>query len=438
MRKGKILIVGLICFSILIFSGVGTAQKKLEVWTYGGRLVKMWRMFAPEYTKLHPDVKIDVIHMASHSLIDKLTICFQTGIGAPDIADVEPNGMWLIGPKEKIPLLDLTPYIKEQNLDADFPGVWKKGMKDGRYYYAQGEINATFLSYRKDIFEQAGLPSEPEEVEKYISTWDKFIEVGKKLTKDLDRDGIIDRYMLEIDATTSYAYLDRIQWFSQLGGSYFKKDGSQNINSPESIKALQFEKDLITKYKIAKDPGVYVKDAARFTSMNKGHVVAVVNFGWYQSWIEDHCPGLEGRWGSVLLPAFEEGGRRSAAFPVGLGVIIPKQTKYPDLAWDFLYFTYYKPENRLRTYKENVWNTLPPIKSILEKPAFHTYSSYWDQKIGELQLRALEKYPPQYSSPWLKTAMELVSEAIYEAVHGGKTPKEALDAAASKLERIMR
>ena len=37
------------------------------------------------------------------------------------------------------------------------------------------------MFYRRDIFEKAGLPTDPAEVAKLLSTWESYIETGKKV-----------------------------------------------------------------------------------------------------------------------------------------------------------------------------------------------------------------------------------------------------------------
>ncbi len=48
------------------------------------------------------------------------------------------------------------------------------------------------LAYRKDLLDSLGVDASQ------LDTWDKFVEVGRRLSKDLNGDGIIDRYMIDL------------------------------------------------------------------------------------------------------------------------------------------------------------------------------------------------------------------------------------------------
>ena len=48
------------------------------------------------------------------------------------------------------------------------------------------DTGPTGLYYRSDLFDEAGLPSEPEEVAESIRTWDALLELGAKLRADSD------------------------------------------------------------------------------------------------------------------------------------------------------------------------------------------------------------------------------------------------------------
>lgn len=52
---------------------------------------------------------------------------------------------------------------------------------DGKQLGIPSDIGPTALFYRADIFEQAKLPSDPDQVATQMTTWDAFIEFGTKL-----------------------------------------------------------------------------------------------------------------------------------------------------------------------------------------------------------------------------------------------------------------
>jgi len=107
--------------------------------------------------------------------------------------------------------------------------------------YETGSSIAIF--YNKQVFKEAGLdPELPYIMQREGTwTWDNFFEICKILTRDIDNDGIIDRYAMCVTpfpdfidgliASNNANYIDR----DAVSGKY-----AIGINKPEFIEALQF------------------------------------------------------------------------------------------------------------------------------------------------------------------------------------------------------
>jgi multiple sugar transport system substrate-binding protein len=77
------------------------------------------------------------------------------------------------------------------------------------------------LYYNKDMFKAANVAEPTNDW-----TWDNFIEVGQKLTKDGKWGALLNNLPLPM---MLWAY----------GGDVFDKDGKITLNSPESLKGLE-------------------------------------------------------------------------------------------------------------------------------------------------------------------------------------------------------
>ena len=76
-------------------------------------------------------------------------------------------------------------------------------------------------------------------------TWDRFLEVAKKLAKDINGDGSLDQW----GCATSMWWEDYV-W--QSGGEIVSADGNKCLlDRPEAYKGLQFMSDLINRYHVA-------------------------------------------------------------------------------------------------------------------------------------------------------------------------------------------
>ena len=106
-----------------------------------------------------------------------------------------------------------------------------------------GSLHGAVIFYNKRLFREAGLdPDLPYNLQRDGQwTWDRFLEVSKQLTRDIDNDGIIDTYAMPADLSTYI--LDAI--VSSNGAKYVDRDARTGrlINAtgrPEFLEALQF------------------------------------------------------------------------------------------------------------------------------------------------------------------------------------------------------
>ena len=75
----------------------------------------------------------------------------------------------------------------------------------------------------------------------------ELIELGKKLTIDLDNDGLIDQYGLVWNFTEPFFYAP---WLGGFGGWLISDDNTPSLNTIENQRGLKFIKSLRDKHKI--------------------------------------------------------------------------------------------------------------------------------------------------------------------------------------------
>lgn len=90
-------------------------------------------------------------------------------------------------------VLDMKPVLSKNNLDTsdilqDILGMYEY---NGGLYGLPHDSSVFAYAYNKDLFDEAGVPY-PDSENPY--TYDEFVEVCKKLTKDKDGDGEIDQW----------------------------------------------------------------------------------------------------------------------------------------------------------------------------------------------------------------------------------------------------
>lgn len=119
------------------------------------------------------------------------------------------------------------------------------------------------IYYNKKIFDAAGVPYPPASADK-AWTWEEFVEVAKKLTKDKNGKTPNDAGFDSKNIVTYGADFNRLSWMWPIlavsaGGGIMTDDGQELLlGKPETIDALQKIADLYLKHKVA--PSVGEKD----------------------------------------------------------------------------------------------------------------------------------------------------------------------------------
>ncbi|MFF3819870.1 ABC transporter substrate-binding protein [Streptomyces bluensis] len=136
-----------------------------------------------EYEKLHPDISIQqtVIERNENyypALVNHLT----TNSGLQDIQAVEVANINEVANTYADKLVDLSKYGKE----SDFlPWKWKQATaRNGQTIGLGTDVGPMAICYRKDLFQQAGLPTDREDVGKlWAGSWEKFVGAGRQYQK---------------------------------------------------------------------------------------------------------------------------------------------------------------------------------------------------------------------------------------------------------------
>ncbi|MDO0933375.1 extracellular solute-binding protein [Streptomyces sp. DG2A-72] len=158
----------------------GSGKTTITLGLFGTQGFKEAGLYA-EYEKLNPKIKIaeNVVERNENyypALVNHLT----TNSGLQDIQAVEVGNIAEVVNTQAAKLMDLSKVsgVKSSNW---LEWKWKQATtKDGQTIGLGTDVGPMAICYRKDLFEQAGLPSEREEVGKlWAGSWDKFVEAGK-------------------------------------------------------------------------------------------------------------------------------------------------------------------------------------------------------------------------------------------------------------------
>lgn len=308
----------LACFSLSALLLACSFQEKHRV-----KLVYMrWANPAEEETvktliasfmKKYPDIKVKVITLPWTAYWDKLQTMSASG-EAPDVFLM--SGAMLYDFYKKNILLDLSPFVKEVNLDDFFELPVKIFTVKGKLIGLPRDCNVVALFYNVDIFNEYSVePPSPG------WTWEDFLKTARKLTIDTNSDGKPDIYGFQV-----------LNWFEgcwgpflwQAGGSVLSKDRRRCVlNSGAGLEAFSFLHSLIYRWRVAPTP--IAQESLGGDLFRTGHVAMTLDGSWKVKVYND--AGLN--WDVAHPPRH----KFRATSVNGTANVIWAKTKHPREAW---------------------------------------------------------------------------------------------------------
>jgi multiple sugar transport system substrate-binding protein len=292
------------------------------------------------FMSMNPSIKVNVTVADWDTYWDKLQTSLAGG-NAPDIFLMD--GPLYPDYQTRDQLLDLNPLIARDGFDvsqlADL-GVQDFTAADGHLYGLPRDLSTIALYYNKTMFDAAGIPY-PDDT----WTWDKLVEAAQKLTKGPTQWGFYT------ETTDMENYWSSLVW--QAGGDIVGADKKTLlIDTDQAATGLQFLQDLIYKYKVMAQP---TPSGAAGDLFENGQAAMEANGSWL---VPSHeAAGIS--FGVAPLPSGPSG-RATSVNPSG--VVIYKNTKHADAAWEFVK-CYAGPD--MQTKIADLKASMPANKQIL-------------------------------------------------------------------------
>lgn len=197
------------------------------------------------YREQNPNVSIEIQQVPGLQYYQRLKIQLAAGV-APDIMQLAYNELPSFA--ERGALQPLDDLIRRDGfpISGMFDEIIPALKYEGRFYGLPRGWTTFVLYYNKDMFREAGVPFPHDGW-----TWDDFLDACRKITKDTDGDGRIDRF----GADAPFQWDGIASWIWQNNGRMFTPDMTRCLlDSPESIEALQFLADCQHKYGVFPSP----------------------------------------------------------------------------------------------------------------------------------------------------------------------------------------
>ena len=382
------------------------------------------RKLAGKFEAEHPEIKLKFITLSENQARAKITASTAMGGGEFDVVMISnyetpqwaENG-WLVNLSE---LAAKTPGYDENDF---IPSLRESLSYQGSMYSVPFYGESSFLMYRKDLFEQAGITLSP------TPTWQEVADAAAKLDRP-DMAGICLRGKPgwgEFQATLDTE-------INTFGGRWFDENWNAQLTSPEVEKAVQFYVDLVRAHG---EPGPATSGFGECaTQLAQGRVAM-----WYDatsavSVLEDpESSNVVGKIGYAPAPIAEKD-HSGWLYSWSLG--IPKSSKNQEAAWKFISWMTSKQYLQM-VGQELGWERVPPGSrmSTYQIPEYKQASAAY----GPLTLESIENADPlkptvqpvpytgiQFLAiPEFQDLGTRVSQQISAAIAGQKSVKDALE-----------
>jgi sorbitol/mannitol transport system substrate-binding protein len=386
-----------------------------------------------EFEREHPDVKVRYVTLPENEARARITQDVATKAGQFDVVMIGTYEAPIWGRNGW--LTDLTPYARaDRAYDVDdlMPAV-RKGLSVGDKLYATpfyGE--SSFLMYRKDLFEQAGLemPDRP--------TWTQVAEFAREL-KTPDRAGICLRGLPGWGE--QLAPLNTV--INTFGGRWYDSDWNAQLTSPATTRAVTFYLDLIKDAGEAGAPNAGFSEC--LTAYSQGQAAM-----WYDATVaagslEDRkVSKVVGKNGYVAAPVMET---EWSGWLWAWSLAVPTTAKDPDAAWDFV--SWATSKEYIRMVGERLgWTRVPPGSRL----STYEIDEYVNASSGaaEVTLDALKtidpnkatKEPVPYTGiqyvqiPEFQDLGTSVSQQFAAVLAGNQSVEDALKTAQSEAQAV--
>jgi len=386
----------------------------------------------PRFEKEH-GVKVNVQRVDYQSLEARMQSAIVANTDVPDLTEISEGtlGFFTRGPESDFGFTDLTDLAKKDGLDQRVVAArFAPWTTRGRLYALPHDVHPVMLAYRRDLVEELGI-----DVSK-LQTWDDFAAMGRQITKDVDADGTIDRFALELPRNGGWALQTLLR---QQDIDLFDAQGDVAFNGPIGVDTvIWYLRQTRGPERIGYDPGTgqpFIK------SLSDGLILFVFAADWRTFQLQTDAPMLSGKMALMPLPAWKAGGRHTSTWGM-TGLTISRTTKHPELAWELAKFLYFNaPDLGQRFLTTNI---LPPLKEAWDLPEFHRPNAYFSgQQLGAEYAKLAPDVPKVFASPVYKSAQGKLDQAftrcaIYYEAHGEQGLREKvkaeLDRAAAYLK----
>lgn len=298
-----------------------------------------------------------------------------------------------------------------------FDWKWNLGMTPkGRFCFFPLDIGPTGYFFRQDVFEEAGLPTDPAEVGAAIATWESWIELGIELQ------GATGSFLMN-DAQAVYE-----GFLNSSPERYFDTDDTPLYEKPDSAVRQAWDTAVAAiqagiTARIPRDRGTDQNAA-----WSSGRTAGQIGAAWWTQVLEESAPDTGGLWRIADQPV--RAGNSGGSFAA-----LPHTCKDPEAALAFVMWIN-SPENQAIAYDDV--QLFPSTPGSFDSPKMaYDGDFYGDQNPLDFFSAAAETVPSSFISTWETVIGGSFSLEITNVETSGKDPEQAWGDAVAQAARVL-
>ncbi len=254
---------------------------------------------------------------------------------------------------------------------------WQEAIApDGKMIAFPMDTGPTALFYRADLFKKAGLPTDPRRVAAVLSTWDAYIQAGKKLQAALPGVHMLD----SLNTVFTQVMAQSPQQYENRAGHFI---GDQAH--------VQRAWDLAVK---AHDSGLSAATPGSTPDWNAaiadGKTASFVGAVWMKAILGDAAPATAGHWRVARAPG--GAGNQGGSF-----LAVTTYSQHPKEAFAVVKWLE-SPRNQLRSYADLA--LFPSTPSDYSSPTMHQAEPFYGgQDTTTVFAQSAKTVKPPYFGP---------------------------------------
>jgi arabinosaccharide transport system substrate-binding protein len=388
----------------------------LVVWVFADDNARTYRQRPPDggpslieqfHQQTGKTVQVDLI--AQRALDVRLLSLFMApGTGTvPDLVEIDVSsvGKYFRPPIGEVGLLPLNGFLEQSTATN---GILRARLatwsKHGVIFGIPRDVHPTTLTYRKDLFDEAGVDLE------HVRTWTQFQTACLNFQRYWAQHGYPNRRAMELYATQSEELL---MMLLQRHINIVDDRNRIRLSDPRVAETTAFYAQLVAgPRKIAAD--TIPNFAFAYRDLADGSVCAMITPDWRAGYLKDYAPELAGKLRMRDLPVFQTRDSPTSTWG-GTMMGIPRGARNPEMAWKLLESLCLSPQSMTERHRYS--EIIPPIKSLWTDPIYQSNDPFFGgQAIDQLYISLAAKIPTRYVTPFSIAAQAGLTLVLDRAV----------------------